>query len=226
MGKVETSAGITLSVSGISRKVLDAFLHYRTPPEPPLKIVKAYKGFEEQVPDYDDPQYQEAYIHYVTAIAMDRFNIVINAVTFDIQPMEHPVYLKLREAGIATGNTEQDIKSEFIRFVALDKIKDIAVVMDEILYLSTVTQRGIDEASDRYNVTWLGKRVEAFGVPKSKATYLQPYEDRDAAMEYHVPWEQFIQLSGSEQSAIVAHYRIRRRLAWLDSQDRQSKVRK
>lgn len=223
MRHVVTSTGFTLTVSGISRRVIDAFLLYRKKPTPPLKTVLAYKGFKEKVPDYEDPVYQEEYIHYVTAMAMDKFYIVISAVTFDINPLENEQFLKLIELGVADTTNEQTIKSDFLRFVVFEKTHDVVKVMEEILYLSTVTQKGIDEAGDLFDVTWLGKRVELFGVPGSKAKFSSQYEDREAAQEYHVKWNQFVDLTGQEQSAIVAHYRLKRRLAWLDSQDRKSR---
>ena len=225
MGKVVTSAGFELTVIGISRKALDAFLLYRKRPVPPLKTVKAYKGFEEHIPDYDDAGYQEEYNAYVTAIAMDRFSLVIAAVTFDFNPFEREEFKTLVDAGIVSITTEDQARSDFVQFVALSAMTDIVLVMNEILYLSTVTERGIQEAGDAFDVTWLGKRIESWGVPGSKVKFTNHYEDRETACVYGLSWNEFCNLTGPEQSAFVAHNRIKNRIAWLMQRDSRTKKR-
>lgn len=221
MGKVTTSTGIELSVKGISRKVIDAFLLYRSPPEPPLKTIKIYGGLEEQVPDYEAESYKREYEHYVTAMAQDQFLLIAYAVTFDVNPYDNKMFNELIQVGVIEPSNKEEANFDFLRFVAMEQVADSALVMNEVLYLSTVTQEGIEEAGDLFNVTWHSKRVELFGIPRTNARFTQHFEDRSAAKYAGVPWTTFIELTGPEQSAIVAHYRVSQRLDWLLSQQKR-----
>lgn len=223
MGTVTTSTGIELNIKGISRKVIDAFLLYRPPPLPPEKEIEIYGGFKEKISDYDDPTYKREYEQYVTALARDQFSIIAIAVTFDFDPRKNAAFIELVQVGVIELSSTRQARLDFLRFVAMGQTEDSALIMNEMLYLSTVTQKGIDEAADLFNVTWYGKRVELFGVPKANARFGQQFEDREAARFAGIPWEDFAVLPGPEQSAIVAHYRLSNRLDWLQAQERKRK---
>lgn len=61
--------------------------------------------------------------------------------------------------------------------------------------------------------------IFAYSVPRSGASYGSEYEWRDAARWAHHTWEQFADLDGEAQSAVIAHYRVHHQLEAVIAQD-------
>lgn len=206
-----TSSGVHLEVTRIDRRVLDAFQRQHPLPIPPEKEITLYGGFKDTVPDEDDPGYQNELIKYTLAFAEDQIAVISDGIeildSFDS-------FAHYREL-VALDIILPDDKQEFLRHVALATDADIAMVIDAILYLSTVTEQGIAETQAQFVVTWSGLDLSNVHVPRSPARFSRYYEDREAAQWANYTWQKFIELTGPEQSAVVAHYRTAQRLAYL-----------
>jgi len=98
---------------------------------------------------------------------------------------------------------------------------DLAAVVELVMYQSTVTERGIAEAAQAFNVTWMEKPVLQWGISGSYGRHGAPFEARKAAQFSQYNWHDFCTLPGPEQSAIVAFYRLSTRLEWLMAQQQR-----
>jgi len=206
-----TSSGVHLEVKRIDRRVLDTFQRQHPPPVPPEKEVTLYGGFKDTVADENDPEYQYRLIQYNLAFAEDQVGIIYAGIEIDGDFSENATYRELVEAGVIAPDDQLD----FVRYVALATDIDVIMVVEEILYLSTVTERGIAEAQAHFSVTWSNLDIGNIHIPRTPARFSRHYEDREAAQWGNYTWENFCVLAGPEQSAVVAHYRTAQRLAYL-----------
>ena len=126
----------------------------------------------------------------------------------------------LRAVGLAPAcaGREDDGHATWLRHIILADDEDLANVVELVFYNSTVTARGIEEATQAFGVTWMGQPVTAWHVPRVPGRYNQQFEDRKVAQHNHYTWREFCALPGPEQSAEVAFYRLSLRLDWLMSQ--------
>ena len=83
--------------------------------------------------------------------------------------------------------------------------------------MSTVTQRGIDEAAAGFAVSFMEKPVLVWKVGGSAAQQSALYEHWIAAQQLRYTWDDFCNLPGPEQSQCVAFVRIQSRLKYLIS---------
>jgi len=183
-------------------------------PEPPTEAVAAWGDIEEELPILDDPEYQERLVAYYLNMAREQVNLIAPAISIENWSDEMQAELADLEAiGVTSGNQQVD----YLRFIATSNERELAAVIAMVLYNSTVTRRGIAEAERAFNVTWNDKPVLAWNIPGTPGRQGDIYSAREAARFAGLTWGTFSAMWGPEQSAVVAHYQIRERLAWLMS---------
>jgi hypothetical protein len=211
-----TTAGMRLEVGRIPRQKIDNFIGGRPLPEPPTRTTEVFGGDTEEVPILDDPGYRRALLDYYITFGHDQVDLIADAVQI-IGDVPLAELEELRELGLAEGDGHADL----LRHVVLGSDDDLAAVVELVMYQSTVTERGIAEAAQAFNVTWMEKPVLQWGIPGSYGRHGAPFEARKAAQFSRYNWHDFCALSGPEQSAIVAFYRLSTRLEWLMAQQQR-----
>lgn len=212
-----TATGYMLEVGRVDRRRLDRFVAENPAPEPPVRQVTAFGGVVEEVPVLDDPSYQlELYRYYVKAGHAER-EILAEAITVDREDDAMRDLGDLHEIGLAPDIT----RAAMLEYVVLVNDDDMARVIDEIIYQSTVTERGIQEAAEAYGAMWGTHPVLAYKPKPSRGSYRPLFEHRRAAIASGYKWDEFCALSGAEQSEVVAYYRIDTYLTALQMDERR-----
>ncbi|MBU1743223.1 MAG: hypothetical protein KKC37_16940, partial [Proteobacteria bacterium] len=111
-----------------------------------------------------------------------------------------------------------DEKAAFLGY-CLDDV-DRAAIVDEILYQSTVTNRGIDEAVRRFAYEWRDKPLSTWSIPTSHGKRGKLAAEWNAAFRSGLTWAQFCGMPGSEQSAVVAFWALEDKLVYLLTQSK------
>ena len=211
MTEYVTKAGTHLEVGRIPREKIDNFITGRPLPEPPMRKVEVFGGEMEDVPILDDADYQAALSNYYIELGCDKANLITSAVKI-LDDTDFTIDLEeLRNLGLAQGDGHADL----LRYIVLGNVEDLERVVELVFYNSTVTDRGILEAAQSFGVTWLRQPVMAHIPSKGEAMALRVFGDRQAAQWAHYNWEEFSELSGPKQSAVVAFYRLNMRLNQL-----------
>lgn len=205
-----TEAGIRLAIGRVPRQDIDNLLARHPLPEPPTRPVTVWGDVTEDEPVWDDPTYQAALTNYWLRFGREQLTVVAPAVT--IVSGEQADLRELQEVGITGSDPASQLRAGVLTTTA-----DLQAVVELVFYRSTVTQRGIDEATAAFRVLWLDKPVLAWKVPGAPAEYAPLYRDRQAARSAGYSWERFCQLPGPEQSTEVAFHLIENRLHWLMS---------
>jgi len=216
-GKIYTTeTGVELRIGRIPRQSIDRFVAEHRPPEPPMITVETWAGDVEEMPDHDAPEYQRAMGQYWLRMGKEHVALIADAVTV-LSDTRLSELAELREVGLVTA--ESDSVADFLRYIVSDA--DTKEIVGVVLYNSTVTDRGLLEASVRFNVSWRGKRVSALSVlGDSPGRYGPEFEARRAAQFCGLPWRHFCKLGGPAQSSVVAFFRLNNSLAWLQSKRR------
>lgn len=218
MSELTTSTGYRLTVGRIPRERIDAFLRARPEPEPPVRQVEAFGGVVEEVPVLDDPAYVAALQAHRLELGMAQLELIVDAVEIEGTGWEH----ELSEL-YALSLAGDDPKADVLRYIVLGNDEDFARVVEEVLYNSTVTMRGLEEAAARFNVTWMGQRVPVVSPPGGQGQAASAFGDRQAAKFSLLTWGEFCALPGPEQSAAVAFYRLSTGLEERAAKYQQSK---
>ena len=199
-----TKSGYDLILGRIPRESVDNFVMKHPLPVPPTRAVPVFGGIEEMEPDENDPEYQQKLRKWLLDFGDAQISLILPAIEFEIDE-------KLEDLQeISDFTIEQCVRS----FVLEDQ-DDFTNVINTVLYNSTVTQQAIDEAGALFNVTWYETDLLAKVLPPSPAKYGMVYESREAARFANYSWHNFCGLTGQEQSAIVAHFRLEKKLRWL-----------
>lgn len=204
--------GVKLELSGVDRRLFDRLKLQYEMPRPPVRQVEAWGGIIEDVPILDDPAYQKEMMGYNLQLARVQTDVVALGVKIVEAPDFSSEVRELRSFNIAV--PESDVGQLFC--VLPDGC--VSEITERVLYLSTVTERGIDEAAHAYQVHWMGSPISAWHAPSSPASYGAEFEARLAAREYRMTWGAFCGLGGPEQSAVVCHYRMNNKLSWLQQE--------
>lgn len=199
-----------MSLGRIDRRLIDRLKTEREPPQPPTRMVEVWGGIKEEIPVFDDPDYQSKRMQYHLWLAKQRAGVIAEAVTvLDEDEVDWTELTELADLGLV-------IPSPSVGFLTyLLSEQDRANVVELVLYQSTVTERGITEAEAAFNVTWQELPVKAWRIPGTPGRVGSLFGDRQAALFGGYNWSAFCELAGLEQSAIVAFYKISRRLEWL-----------
>ena len=208
----KTHNSIELLLSRVNRRELDDVFVKFPQPLPPVKQRVIWGGIKEEYFDYKDGDYITAYNAWLIQISDVQLQVISEGITLLIDPLNHELYKEIKKTLHLTGND----KLNFLRYAALNK-KDFIEVTAIILYLSTVTQKGIDEAQGIFGVEWNKQPIDTWAVKKSRTRYSALFEHREAARFAFMNWDKFCKLSGQEQSMVVAHYRLHGRIEWLEA---------
>ena len=206
-----TVDGAELLISRIHRATIDRLVVARPPPDPPTRKVEIFGGLEEDVAVWDDPSYQEELAKYRLALGQDELQLIYPAIEVAKEgPGPEPDLLALFDKTELTA-------FERLQLVILANHKDLEQVVELVFYLSTVTPRGIQEATDAFGVVWYDKPITAYKIPGSPAMYNQSFRDRTAAQACGYNWHSFCELTGPEQSEIVAFYMLQQTLEYFNA---------
>ena len=211
-----TKNGVRLEIGRIPRQEIDRFVAAHPMPEPPTRKQAAFGGIEEDVPVLNDPGFQRAMVDYYIEMGNAQVDLIVGAVKMADGSYEALLVEadELREVGVI------EDEADVLRYVILGNTDDLAEVVGEVFYQSTVTERGIDEAKRMFNVTWAGQGVETWHVASTPGQYGQIFADRLAAKFGGYNWGEFCELSGPQQSAVVAFYRLNIRLEAMMAQQK------
>lgn len=217
-----TSAGVVLEIVRIDRRVIDRYSVSQPAPQPPVREVVVLGGGVEEVPVLDDPDYQAAMQEYRVSMALEQLNILAHSVLI-VEPADwrrDPRVLEMHDLGISTDST-----IEYLQNIALGSRDDLVSVVEETLYLSTVTERGLDEAYAAFDARWKGIPLEQYRITGGDARMSAVLQARLAATEQHLSWQEFCSLTGPEQSEVVAQYAILAKIKWLADREASNKGR-
>ncbi len=163
--------------------------------------------------DRSDQEYQAQFLAWQVAFGNSLLEVIAEVVEIPesiIAKVEDELR-ELRELDICEVGA-----ASILRFI-LCNAEDLANVVSLVLYESTVTARGLKEAQELYDVRWNGKQLSVISKPSGRATASGIFSDRISAQWAHCKWEEFCNLPGPEQSAIVALHRLQNRLEYLQS---------
>ncbi len=215
--RYRTRSGYDVQIGKVGRRYIDEAVAQFERPQPPRAStqdlgIEVFGGIEEDVYLYDDPGYLRALYAYYVELASHEFSILAKAITVEEVPDD--VIDELARLGLMRGGDEH---AALLRYEVLSDNADWEHVVGEVVYNSTVTERGITEASDRFNAQWRDEPLTRVSVPGAPARYSAEYEARVAARHGLLSWPEFCNLDGPEQSSQVAFYRHSMMLAWLET---------
>lgn len=193
---------ITFNITRISRSKLDRiFINKR--PTPPTTTVVVFGDYEEESYLYTDPSYLEELRAYNSRVYSTEKSLFLNAISYDEDEL-----LKIvdDELYALTGNLLLSALTD----------KQVYKLFDEVVYISTVTRRGINEAYNILNVTKYEDDITKIVLPVTNIKYSQVYRDMLVAKEANISWKDFCELSGFEQSMLVAFHNLQNILKYLE----------
>ena len=211
----KTSSGVTLEILRIHRSLIDAYARDNPAPEPPTIEVRVFGGVTEKVADLSNPDYLVAMTFYRLKMAQLEFDLVVRAVNI----VEPDWELDSRITDLTSLGFRMTTKHSYLRYVALAENDDLARVMGEVLYLSTVSDRGILEAQRAFGIQWQRIDLEKHRSPPGKLRASPLYQSRVAASSLGYTWEQFCELSGPEQSTLFTQYQCGLKIEYLVSEE-------
>lgn len=215
MIRYETSTGVVLGLSRIPRQHIDNYVALNPAPEPPLVEVQVFGGVPEKIEDENDATYRAQLAAYNLRMGHAEFDLIAQALE-----ILHPEDWRSdeRTAELTSLGIYIPTQTEYLRYVALSESEDLKAVMEHVLYLSTVTQRGIEEAEQTFGVEWMGVSLEQHPNPRGNLRLSALFQARLAATDLGYTWEKFCELTGPEQSAAVAQYLCTLKVQWLSNE--------
>jgi hypothetical protein len=210
--------GTELEIGRIPRQQIDKFIAGNPQPEPPERLaseigIDVWGDPDAMVVDRSDAEYQAQFQMWQVAFGEELLEFIAEAVQIPESVIDNAEreLAELSELGICDFST-----AAILRFILCNQ-DDLASVVSLVLYESTVTARGLQEAQKLYNVRWNGKQLSVISKPSGNATASGVFSDRISAERAHCKWTEFCELPGPEQSAIVALHRLQNRLEYLQS---------
>ncbi len=208
MARFTARCGAVLEVGRVDRRVIDRYVGEHPPPEPPTRRVEAWGGEVEDLPDYNDATYRARLALYNMRFWNELLAKITDVVRVETVTTECMARIaELRAARMPNA----DDPARAILYYLIDDDEATSLI-ELVWYLSTVTVRGIKEAIARFAPHLRGKPVNVFGGPRALYSAMPEFWDRLAAQWAGYTWEQFCELSGPEQSAIAATYRLKLRM--------------
>jgi len=202
-----TRAGVRLEVGRVDRRRLDEI--YIPEPVPPTRTTESWGGVKEEIPDLNAPGYRVQLLDYHLRLARELLDVLAAGVTvLDVDVAQQKV------AALETVVGKQpDLNSGFLRYGVTDAER--AEIVELVLYQSTVTQRGMEEATARFAYKWRGKALQTWYIPLSHGERGRLAVEWRAAQRSGLTWSQFCDMSGQEQSQHVAFWMLEDRLSYL-----------
>lgn len=212
-----TASGSVVSCKPINRELIDDYFANDQPPEAPTEEVEVFGGVTETVWLYDDPDYQREVNLYKIRTMLDLYDLFSKSIKIKQISADDAEY----ERELKAGNNRYDLNLDVIFAVQ----SDLSDFVDECLYHSTVTIRGLQESFERFNVTYLGNPVNKAVLPGTYAMRAQIFEDWQAAIHGNHTWESFCKLPGPKQCDYVAFFKsdqILRSLLTLEKRNKNN----
>lgn len=202
--RIPTAGGWAVTVARVDRRRLDDLI--KPAPQPPTRTVTSWGGVAEEVPVYDDPAYQRALFAYRRDYHRARLALIAEGLSY-------PAAQQARIDALVAVFRNQDPRLLCLQYVLGNN--DRQKVVQGILYLSTVTQRGINEAVAKLDYTWRGRPLLEWGTGGAPGRRGQLAVDFRAATRSGLTWGEFCDLPGPEQSMHVAYWTLEDHLGYL-----------
>ena len=200
-----TRDGLVVVVGRVNRRLLDR-IDIPTP-APPTKKVETWGDVLEDVPVLNDAQYLRRLQAWRVKVWRENIKVISQALTYTVPQSDIDA---LRAIGISADASDTiAYLQNHIRADDQDNITDL------VYYHSTVTARGVLEAEERFNYTWRDKPLSAWGYSYTFGRRGQLGVDYRAAIRSGLTWMQFCDLTGPEQSELVAFWMLEDKLTWL-----------
>ena len=197
---------IRLEVGRVERRLLDAV--HIPEPVPPSRVVETWGGVEEEIPDYKDKTYRRRLHDWHAKVWRARLHTISGALTFELNAEQRAELEAIRAIGLGDGTD-----TDYLRFMLSEY--DQSMLVEIILYQSTVTPRGINEAVNRLDYTWRDKPVLVWAASYTPGRRGELGVDMRAAFRSGLTWEHFCAMPGPEQSQHVAFWMLEDKLMWL-----------
>ncbi len=194
---------LVFDIGRVARHKLD-HLFIKPKPLPPTRKVTIWGGVEEDEFVYDDPTYVDAIGKYRRSIYAEEQQLFNSAIMFDYAKALTVVDLELLAL---TDNM----------LVSLLSKDDINILYDEVMYNSTVTDRGLGNAFNMFNVRRYGEPIKQIKLPNNPVEYSIQFRDMSVAKELGYTWKEFSELSGQEQSDLVMYSTLSSLLTYLEA---------
>lgn len=214
----KTSTGVTLEIVRIHRSLIDTYARDNPVPEPPTKEVQVFGGVLERVEDKEDPAYLAQLMTYNLQMANLEFGLIVQAVRI----MDPNWSADPRIAEMTSIGMDADSAPLYLRYIALSVEADLVHVMREVQYLSTVTDRGIQEAMQAFSIEWHGVPLQKHRSPPGKLRASLYYQARVAATDLGITWDDFCELPGPLQSTAMAQHQCKMKIEYLASEERKT----
>jgi hypothetical protein len=206
-----TRDGVRLEVGRVDRRELDAI--YIPVPVPPSRVVETWGGVKEEIPDRDDPDYRIKLFDYHLRLGRE----LLDALALGLTIIDTDLARERIDALEQVIGKQDDLATGLLRYGISDAER--VQVVELLLYQSTVTQRGIDEAAERFGYKWRGKPLTTWHIPGSHGERGKLAVEWRAANRSGIPWTQFCDLPGPEQSQHVAFWMLEDKLMYLLQQN-------
>jgi hypothetical protein len=212
-------AGTRLEIGRVDRRIVDNFVAENQEPEPPERKasemgIEIWGEPDQLLKDYKDADYQAARAEWNLKFGLEMFTLLAEAVRVPEQAARE-AEIEARDLA-ALGIAADAGKPSLLANVLASSADDLSEIVEIILYNSTVTIRGLVEAAQAYNVRWRGKKVPVVEPPSGPLKCNGVLGDRLAAQwAGYTHWDEFCELPGPEQSAIVALFRYKGKIEEL-----------
>ena len=207
-----TRGGYRLEIGRIDRAEFDKFSATDPMPRPPVKTAREL-GIEvfgdgaaddELIVVHGDSAYLAEMYRWQLAFWDRRLDVAVGAIKL-LDPLDESDLAEIDD--LTQIAIDVDNPADLLRYVVLTDDDDAADVVGIVMYNSTVTSRGVLEATERFGVAVNNKPVTG-SVESSNLIASREFGDRRAALYCRIPWGEFSQQTGPEQSAHVAFHRI------------------
>lgn len=193
---------LQFDIGKVDRRRLD-ILFIEPPPEPPTKKVLIWGGVEEDYFLYDDPTYVKQVLQYDQRVFVQERQLFETCISYDrskaLTLVDEELY-QLTDDLLVTLLSQQQLNKLY----------------SEVLYNSTVTEKGLVNAANMYNVRKYDERIDRIKLPDTDVAYSKQYRDMSIALEAGYTWPEFCALSGQEQSNLVMHTALKATLNYLE----------
>ena len=154
-----TSSGVVVTVGRVQRGALDnIFIPEPVPPTRRVPIFSAPGAQEfEEVPVWDDGDYRRRLSDWQSRLFVEQWDAIAPALHIENEAAYIHEAQALQAAGLGAG-----MALDWLHYNASEY--DQRALVDLVMYHSTVTERGIQEAEARFNYTWRGKPLSAWSV--------------------------------------------------------------
>lgn len=148
---VTLQSGAEIKVKPVSARLLEQFdkNHKKLLPIPPMREAQVAGGGTEQVPDYDDPEYQTQLAEYNARSTNDMLNLLVEF-GLDVTLPDDDTWLRqLQKVGVTVELA--DYKSAYVQYILMsDYIEDVKTITREVMVASGVSEEAIKDWAELF----------------------------------------------------------------------------